>query len=169
MWSVAWMCAITGLGLGAMASLVPGFPGSAVALLGLVCFAGLTDFTVLGEEALVLATVIAIFASVGQIAGPAVGSRSMGGTAGVATGAALGAVIGTFIPVPGAAWVCAVLLGAGLGIVATRKSVLSWLRGVVGAAGGCCVSAGIDFLAVLALGGILAISDYMAIAGFLPK
>ena len=33
-----------GLLLGGLASFVPGFPGCAVALLGLVAFAGLTDF-----------------------------------------------------------------------------------------------------------------------------
>lgn len=163
MWSVAWIAAITGLGLGAMASLIPGFPGSAVALLGLVCFGALTDFSILTEEALVLATVIAVLGSVGQVAGPAMGSRALGGAAGVATGAAIGAALGSLIPIPGVLWGGGVLGAAILGIAATRRSLLAWARGVIGAAGGCFVSAGIDFLGVLAQAAILAISDFKAI------
>ena len=59
MTTVAWVSAIAGLGLGAMASIIPGFPGSAVALLGLVCFAGLTNFTILTPDALILAAIVA--------------------------------------------------------------------------------------------------------------
>ena len=146
-----------------MASLIPGFPGSAVALLGLVCFAGLTDFAILTEEALVLATIFAVLGSVGQVAGPALGSRALGGASGVATGAAVGAAIGSLIPIPGLLWVGGVIGAATLGVLVTRKSVISYLKGIVGAVGGCFVSAGVDFVAVLAQAAILAIADFRAL------
>ena len=59
-------------------------------------------------------------------------------------------------------WGGGVLGAAILGIAATRHSLIAWCRGVVGAAGGCFVAAGIDFVAVLAQAAILAISDYRA-------
>ena len=163
MTTVAWLSAISGLGLGAMASIIPGFPGSAVALLGLVCFAALTDFLILTPEALVLAAIIAAIGSVGQVAGPALGSRALGGAAGGATGAAIGAALGSLIPVPGFLWAGGVLGAAILGIAATRRSFLGWLRGIIGAAGGCLISALTDFLGVLLQAGILAIADYNAL------
>jgi uncharacterized protein YqgC (DUF456 family) len=146
-----------------MASLIPGFPGSAVALLGLVCFGALTDFSILTEEALVLATVFAALGSLGQVAGPALSSRAFGGASGAATGAALGASIGSLVPIPGMLWVGGLLGAALFGITLTRHSVITWLRGVIGAAGGCVVSAGIDFVAVLAQAAILAIADFRAL------
>lgn len=162
MTTVAWLSAIGGLGLGAMASIIPGFPGSAVALLGLVCFAALTEFVILTPEALVLAAIIAMVGSVGQVAGPALGSRALGGAAGVATGAAIGAALGSLVPIPGFLWVGGLLGAAILGIAATRHSFLAWLRGLIGAAGGCLISAMTDFLAVLLQAGILAIADHQA-------
>jgi len=146
-----------------MASFVPGFPGCAVALLGLVAFAGLTDFALVTEEALVLAALITAAGALGQIAGPALGSRAMGGSAGVATGAAIGAVLGSLIPIPGFAWGGAFIGGAILGFAVTRKGFVEWLRGLVGVAGGCCVSTGADIAAVLAQGAILGIADYLAV------
>ena len=146
-----------------MASLIPGFPGSAVALLGLVCFGALTDFSILTEEALVLATIIAIIGSVGQVMGPALGSRALGGASGAATGAAVGAAMGALVPIPGALWIGGVIGAIFIGIVASRRELIAWMKGVIGAVGGCAVSVLIDFLAVLAQAGILAIADFRAI------
>ncbi|MFT7520461.1 MAG: hypothetical protein ACI9MC_002607 [Kiritimatiellia bacterium] len=49
-----------------------------------------------------------------------------------------------------------------LGAVLSREGVVSWMRGVLGATGGCCVSALADLVAVLALGGLLAVADYLS-------
>lgn len=165
--SVAWTCAIGGIGLGGLAVLVPGFPGCAVALLGLVAFAGLTDFTIVTQEALVLAAGITLAGAVVQLVGPALASRAMAGTAGAATGAALGAALGTLVPVPGFAWGAAIVGALVLGIAGGWKGVTAWIRGVVGAAGGCCVSAAADGLAVLGCGAVLGVADYLATTGSL--
>ncbi len=158
--TLAWTCAIGGLGLGGVAAWVPGFPGCAVALVGLVGFAGLTDFEVVGPPALVLAGGITIAGVFAQLMGPVVAGRAAGGSAGAATGAALGALLGVLVPVPGLAWVTAILGAAILGVTLSRAQVLAWLRGVAGTAGGCVVGVAADLVAVMALGAILAVADF---------
>lgn len=158
---LAWTCALAGLLLGCGAALVPGFPGSAVALLGVVAFAGLTDFEIVTAEVLVLAVCVAAVGVFGQLAGPVIASRAAGGTAGAATGAALGAAAGSLVPVPGAAWVGAMLCGALLGVAGYREGLRRWLRGVVGTAGGCVVGGLIDLMSVLGVGAVLAIADFV--------
>jgi uncharacterized protein YqgC (DUF456 family) len=158
--TLAWVAGIGGLVLGGIAALVPGFPGSAVALLGLVAFAGLTDFQVLGREGLVLATLIALAGALAQILSPAIASRAAGGTAGAATGAALGAVVGTFVPIPGASLVAAVIGAVILGAIGFREGVIKAIRGVFGAAGGCFLAVAVDFVAVLGLGAVLALAAF---------
>ena len=165
--SVAWACAIGGIGLGGLAVLVPGFPGCAVALLGLVAFAGLTDFAIVTQEALILAAGFTLVGALAQLAGPALASRAMAGTAGAATGAAIGAALGTLVPVPGFAWGSAIVGALVLGVAGGWKGVAAWIRGVIGAAGGCCVSAAADGLAVVACGGVLGVADYLATTGLM--
>ena len=159
---LAWGCALAGLLLGGFGALIPGFPGSAVALLGLVSFAAITDFTILGPEALLLATLIAVAGVIAQLLSPVISARAAGGTAGVATGAAIGVLIGAFVPFPAAplvfGWIGAILLG----ILGVREGVVSTLRGWVGVSSGCLVAVGADLVAVLALGAILAVADFSA-------
>lgn len=160
----AWSCALAGMVLGGMLAPVPGFPGCAVAYLGLVAFAGLTDFHPLPVEGLWIGLAVVIVASLAQLMAPAVTSRATGGAAGAATGAAIGAALGVVVPMPGAAWVGS-LLGALMGGVAlSRKGLVDWLRGVFGAAGGCVTGAVIDGLAILGLGALLGIADFAATA-----
>ena len=148
--------------MGGVSAFVPGFPGSAVALLGLVAFAGLTDFTIVTSEALILATLIALAGALGQVAAPVVSSRAAGGTAGVATGAALGAALGALIPLPGMSWGGA-LLGATLfGILGSREGVLKTVRGLIGTAGGCAVAVLADLVSVLGIAAVLAVADFAA-------
>lgn len=163
--AVAWTSATAGLILGVGAVFVPGFPGCAVALLGLVAFAGLTGFEVVTREAMVLAMFVAVAGAVGQVLGPALSSRALAGSAGAATGAAVGASVGVLVPVPGVAWGLAVLGAVAFGVTLSRREVMAWLRGVVGAAGGCCVSAAIDGVAVLGVGAVLGLADYLRAAG----
>jgi len=160
---LAWSCAIGGLVLGGVSAFVPGFPGSAVALLGLLAFAGLTDFSIVTSEALILATLIALAGALGQIAAPAVSSRAAGGTAGVATGAALGAALGALIPLPGASWGAGILGGLLLGIVGSREGFLKTIRGMIGTAGGCVVAVAVDLVSVLGIAAVLAVADFMAL------
>ncbi|TVQ92787.1 MAG: DUF456 family protein [Deltaproteobacteria bacterium] len=163
--AIAWGCGIGGILLGLAAAAIPGFPGCAVAFLGLVAFAGLTDFAVVTREALVLAALCCVVGGVAQLFGPALGSRALAGSAGAATGAVIGACLGLFIPVPGVGYGLAVAGAVALGVVSARKEVLAWMRGVVGAAGGCCISAGIDALAVLCCAAILALADFAQVSG----
>ena len=163
--SLAWICALSGLLLGGAGCLVPGFPGCAVALLGLVGFAGLTDFTIVTPPALLLASGIVLAGAVGQVTGPVAAGRAAGGTAGAATGAAIGAALGSLLPLPGLAWVLAVVLASTLGLVASRRQVLGWVRGVVGTAGGCAVAIVADALAVLGVGAVLGVADFVHALG----
>jgi hypothetical protein len=128
---------------------------------GLVGFAALTDFEVLTQPALVLCAAITVAGTVGQLAGPVVAGRAAGGTAGAATGAALGAVLGSLVPVPGASWIGAVLGATVLGVGLGREALVGWVRGVVGTAGGCAVGVVADAVAVLALGAVLGVSDFL--------
>lgn len=158
--TIAWVSALGGLLLGAFAALVPGFPGSAVALLGLVAFAGLTDFRIVTQEALVLAVLIALAGALAQVAAPVIASRAAGGTAGVATGAALGAVLGSLVPLPGASWIAAVLGAVLLGVLGAREGVIRTVRGILGATGGCFVAVAVDFVSVLGVGAVLALAEF---------
>jgi uncharacterized protein YqgC (DUF456 family) len=162
---LAWSAALAGLVLGGLAAIVPGFPGCAIALLGLVAFAGLTDFAVVGPSSLGLALLVVLLASVAQLAAPITGNRALDGSAGTATGAALGAAFGALIPLPGASWACAVGGAAALGIATLRGGVRPALRGVAGTAGGCLVGTSIDFAATVAVGAILAVADFRASLG----
>lgn len=159
---LAWTCAGAGLVLGGVGALVPGFPGCAVALLGLVAFAGLTDLRVVGPGALLLGACVVVVGSFGQLVGPVAGGRAAGGTAGAATGAALGAAAGAFVPLPGAAWVGAVAGAVVIGLLSSRRELAGWVRGVVGTAGGCLVGALADLTAVIAIGAILGLADFLA-------
>jgi uncharacterized protein YqgC (DUF456 family) len=159
---LAWTCAGAGFVLGGIGALVPGFPGSAVALLGLVAFAGLTDMRTVGPGALVLATLVVVAGSVGQLAGPVAGGRAAGGAAGAATGAALGAAAGAFVPLPGAAWVTAVLGATLVGFLGSRGELVGWVRGVVGTTAGCFVGVAADLVAVLGVAAVLGFADFLA-------
>lgn len=163
--TLAWTAAIGGCLLGGFAALVPGFPGCAVALLGLVAFAGLTDFAIVGPHALELAAVVTAIGAVTQLAGPVAGNRAAGGTAGSATGAALGAALGASLPIPGASWTFALVGAVILGVLTARQGFTRALRGVVGTASGCLWGAAVDFAAVAAIAAILAVADYVARAG----
>jgi uncharacterized protein YqgC (DUF456 family) len=146
--------------LGGVAAFIPGFPGSAVALIGLVAFAGLTDFAVVNEYALLVGALVCIGSTLAQIASPAVASRAAGGTAGAASGAALGATIGALVPLPGAPFGLGLAGAVLLGLVFSREGVVRALRGMIGAASGCAVAVAVDLLAVLVIAGILAISVF---------
>lgn len=151
--------------MGAFGALVPGFPGSAVALLGLVAYAGLTNFEVVTREALVLAAVFALGGVLGQLVAPVLGSRALGGSAGAATGAALGAVVGVFLPLPMASALLAVLGAIVVGVITSRRAFLAWIRGVVGASTGCLGAVAADLVAVFAIGAILGVADFMSRVG----
>ncbi|MFT4626147.1 MAG: hypothetical protein ACI8PZ_004819 [Myxococcota bacterium] len=155
---LAWICAVAGLGLGLVLVLVPGIPGSAVALLGLVAFAGLTDFSPVDQRALAVAAGLAAIGVLGQALGPPIASRGLGGGAGAATGSALGACLGAFVPIPGALWVAAVV-GAVIGAALGGSGWFAGVRGVSGAAAGCVVAAAWDFVGVLGVGAVLAVAD----------
>ena len=160
--TLAWAVALGGIGLGGMAALIPGFPGAAVALLGVVAFAAITDWQIVNGPALLLCGLVALASAVAQVAAPAVTSRALGGTAGAATGAALGAMIGAFVPIPGAPLFGGILGSIALGALGAREGVLKSLRGVIGAAGGCAWAVAVDLLAVLAIASILAIAAFRA-------
>jgi uncharacterized protein YqgC (DUF456 family) len=158
--TAAWISAIGGIVLGGLAAFIPGFPGSAIALVGLVAFAALTDFAIVPPQALVVAALIASAGAVAQVLSPMVASRVAGGTAGAATGAAVGAVFGLLIPFPGVTFVTALMGSLAGGILGSREGVLRSLRGVVGTAGGCAIAVLADLLAVLGVAAVLAIADF---------
>lgn len=158
--ALAWTCAIGGLLLGGIASLVPGLPGCAVALLGLVAFAGITGFEVIDPPALLVASAIAVAGALGKLTGPVLAARAAGGSAGAATGAAIGAMIGALVPVPGVSWALAVLGAVTLGLLASRGAFVAWVRGVIGTTGGCLVGLAADAIAVLGIGAVLGFADF---------
>ncbi|MEZ4238980.1 MAG: hypothetical protein R3F59_23070 [Myxococcota bacterium] len=158
---LAWTAAMAGVVLGGLATVVPGFPGCAVALLGLVAFAGLTGFEVVDPAALLVAAGIASVGAVAQLTAPVVASRALGGSAGAATGAAIGAAIGAVVPVPGVSWVLAIAGAATFGFVASRGAVVGWVRGLVGTAGGCVVGFAADAIAVLGIAAVLGLADFL--------
>jgi uncharacterized protein YqgC (DUF456 family) len=163
--ALAWVAAIGGILLGGVATVVPGFPGCAVALLGLVAFAGLTDFAVVDGPALLVAAGITVVGAVGQLTGPVVASRAAGGSAGAATGAAVGAAVGALVPMPGVSWALAVVGAATLGLVASRGAFVGWVRGLVGTAGGCAVGFAADALAVFGIAAVLGFADFWRTVG----
>jgi uncharacterized protein YqgC (DUF456 family) len=165
MWALGWTAAIGGLVLGGVATVVPGFPGCAVALLGLVAFAGLTDFQVVDGPALIVASGITVAGALGQLMGPVAASRAVGGSAGAATGASVGAALGALVPMPGASWAMAVCGAATLGFLASRGAFVGWVRGVAGTAGGCVVGFAADAIAVLGIAAVLGFADFWRAVG----
>lgn len=159
---LAWASALLGLGLGMGLALIPGVPGATVALLGLVAFAGLTGFDVVGEPQLLLAATVAVIAAVVQGLSPVFTSRAWGGSAGAATGAVVGAVVGSVVPLPGLGWLLSVAGALVLGVWGARHEPVAYGKGVSGAAVGCVSGAAVDAVGVLAIGGILAVSVFAA-------
>jgi len=158
----AWTCALGGMVLGGLLAPVPGFPGCAVAYLGLVAFAGLTDFRTLPVEALWIGLAFVVVATLVQLVAPAVTSRAAGGAAGAASGAAVGATLGLLVPLPGAAWGASLLGAAVGGFALSRQGLVEFLRGLVGTAGGCLTGAVVDAVAILGLATLLALGDLAA-------
>jgi uncharacterized protein YqgC (DUF456 family) len=159
----AWTCALGGMVLGGLLAPVPGFPGCAVAYLGLVAFAGLTDFRTLPVEALWIGLAGVVVATLVQLVAPAVTSRAAGGAAGAATGAALGATVGLLVPLPGAAWGASLLGAAVGGFALSRRGLVDLIRGLLGTAGGCLTGAVVDAVAILGLATLLAIGDFVSV------
>jgi uncharacterized protein YqgC (DUF456 family) len=158
--TLGYLVASAAFVLGGVAAFVPGFPGSAVALIGLVAFAGLTDFRIVDEYALLVGALVCLGSTLAQIASPAVASRAAGGTAGAASGAAIGAVLGALVPLPGAAFFGGVAGSVVLGVLFSREGVVNALRGMIGALGGCAVAIAVDLLAVLGIAAILAVAVF---------
>ncbi|HHO53158.1 MAG TPA: DUF456 family protein [Deltaproteobacteria bacterium] len=158
---LAWCCAVVGLALGALGALVPGFPGCAVALLGLVAFAAITGFSIVTQPALIVACGLTVAGMVGQIVAPISAGRALGGSAGAATGAALGALLGALIPLPGVSWLAAIVGACTLGLIASRGQLWGWIRGVIGTSGGCLVAVAADLLAVMGNAAVLALCDFL--------
>lgn len=157
---LAWSCALGGIALGALGGLVPGFPGAAVALLGLAAYAGLTQFEVVGPRVLTACALLAVLSWLAQWAAPALTSRALRGAAGVATGAAVGAAFGAMLPIP-ALFLLTALLGAAAGALISRSEpLMARLRGLVGAGGGCLLAVAVDEIAVLAMASVLAAGDF---------
>lgn len=160
--TLAWAVALAAIALGGFASFIPGFPGCAVAWIGLVAYAGLTDFSTLPPSALVVGGLLVAGAALVQVASPAIMSRALGGTAGAATGAALGASLGALVPIPLASVFGGFIGAALLGIAFSREGVVAALRGIFGAATGCGLSIAVDFVAVVGIGAILALTEFVA-------
>ncbi len=158
---VAWSSAVGGLALGLVLVPVPGVPGSAVALLGLVAFAGLTDYAIVDRTALALAAGIAAVGVLGQVLSAPVGARALGGSAGAATGAALGAAVGALVPLPGVLFIGGIV-GAVGGAFLGAGTLGQRLRGAIGSASGCFVAAGWDLVGVLGVGAVLALADFLS-------
>lgn len=149
--------------LGGLLAPVPGFPGCAVAYLGVVAYAGLTDFRTLPIPALWIGLALVVVATLAQLVAPAVTSRATGGAAGAATGAALGATVGLIAPVPAVAWVASLAGALVGGFALSRRGIVDLVRGMVGTAGGCVTGAVIDGVAILALASLVAIGDLAAV------
>ena len=156
----AWTCAVAGLLLGSLAVPIPGFPGCAVGLLGIVAYAALTDFAVVSPPALMVGVLFVVAGTVGQLVAPVGAGRALGGSAGAASGAAIGAATGSLIPLPGAAWAVAVAGALTLGLIASRRELWGWVRGVLGTASGCLLAVAADGLALLGVASVLAVSDF---------
>lgn len=164
-WLCAWACALVGLLLGSVITLVPGFPGCAVAMLGLAAFAAITDLQIVHPDALLLAGAITAAGSLAQLAGPAAASRALRGSAGAATGAALGAMLGALVPLPGLFFFTAAAGALLVGALSSRGERLAWLRGSLGSLGGCLLAVAADGIAVLGVAAVLGLSDFLAQLG----
>jgi uncharacterized protein YqgC (DUF456 family) len=158
----AWTVALVSIGLGAITALIPGFPGSVIALIGAVAFASLTGWRIVPPDALGVAALIALGGTIAQLAAPALLSRATGGTAGAATGAVVGAGLGALIPVPGMPYLTAVLGAAVGGAVGGSERTLGRIRGVIGAASGCGLAVAADLCAVTGIASVLAVCAFAA-------
>jgi hypothetical protein len=89
------------LAAGVAGSVVPLLPGPPLVLAGVLLYAWLTDFTVIGAGRLaILAGLLALSYPLDYLAG-ALGVRRFGGSAWAVWGALAGAVVGVFFGIPG--------------------------------------------------------------------
>ena len=150
---------VVALLLALLAAFVPGFPGTAIALLGVVAYAELDGPGGVGHDAQTVSAMFALAGLVGQLAGPVLSVRAAGGPAGAATGAGLGAIIGALTLFPGAPWLLAVVGALLCAIVGSKGAPwLARVRAPVGATAGCLIAILSDLIAVLAIAGVLAVA-----------
>jgi uncharacterized protein YqgC (DUF456 family) len=155
------MLASLGLVLGLLGALVPGFPGAAVALSGVAAYAALTGFEVVTEDALLLAALLALAGGFAQGLAPVWGLRLLSRASGAATGAAAGAALGLLSPLPLGAIVLGTL-GSLVGIVVGRGGFASRVAALGGVVGAVTVAVVVDLLAVLGIGAVLGVSQFLA-------
>jgi len=87
--------------VGLIGTLVPGLPGIALVLGGILFYAWQTDFTVVGIGTVLTLTVVAALAVLADYFGSALGAKYAGGKKWALIGTVVGAFIGFFVGVVG--------------------------------------------------------------------
>ena len=135
-----WLLAVVLVIVGLIGVVLPGLPGHALILAGLVLGAWADGFARVGTPTLAVIGALALASYAIDVVATVLGARHLGASSRAMTGAALGTVLGLFMGIPG--MIVGPFLGAVLGeltvrgdvIQAGKAGVAAWIGFAVGAA-----------------------------------
>jgi uncharacterized protein len=135
-----WLLAVVLVIVGLAGVVLPGLPGHALILAGLVLGAWADGFARVGMTTLAVIGVLALASYVIDFVATVLGARHLGASSRAMTGAALGTLFGMFMGLPGL--IVGPFLGAVLGeltvqgdvVQAGRAGIAAWIGFALGAA-----------------------------------
>jgi hypothetical protein len=136
--TLLWILAIALIALGAIGTVLPALPGTALILAGILLGAWIDDFTRVGPLVLTLIGVLALLAWVLDYVAGLMGAKKAGASRQALMGAALGTVLGIFMGLVGVLFMP--LVGAAVGEYIARRDeknalkvgVATWLGIIAG-------------------------------------
>jgi uncharacterized protein YqgC (DUF456 family) len=121
-----WFLSVALIAVGLAGTVLPGLPGTALILAGIVLGAWIDDFKAVGLGVVTAVTVLALLAWVLEFAAGLLGARRAGASKQALVGAALGTVAGVFMGLVGLLFLP--LVGAAVGEYLARKDEPRALR-----------------------------------------
>ena len=134
-----WLAAILLVAAGIAGLVLPGLPGAALILGGLVLAAWIEDFAFVGTLTLALLAVLALLTYAVDFLAGILGARHFGASPRAMMGAMIGAVVGIFFGLPGL--LLGPFVGAALGEFSARRGMVAAGKAGIGATLGLVIGA----------------------------
>lgn len=137
--ALLWFAAVLLIAVGIAGLILPGLPGAALILGGLVLAAWIEDFAFVGTLTLALLAVLALLTYVVDFLAGILGARHFGASPRAMMGAMIGAVVGIFFGLPGL--LLGPFVGAALGEFSARRGMVAAGKAGIGATLGLVIGA----------------------------
>jgi uncharacterized protein YqgC (DUF456 family) len=134
-----WLAAVLLVAAGIAGLVLPGLPGAALILGGLVLAAWIEDFAFVGTLTLALLAVLALLTYAVDFLAGILGARHFGASPRAMMGAMIGAVVGIFFGLPGL--LLGPFVGAALGEFSARRGMVAAGKAGIGATLGLAIGA----------------------------